>query len=122
MSILTRFSVYWGSALGVFISHLPARNPLGKCKLLSKDGCQVPFEEKKILMIDFLFLFLAAWERETSSILSKPPHRSLQHTHSLLHLVCFILLKEWCSPTLILFQRVSVSTTAALPRKEKIKG
>lgn len=39
MHILTRFSVYWGLGLGVFISHLPARNPLGKCKILSKDGC-----------------------------------------------------------------------------------
>lgn len=39
MHILIRFSVYWGLGLGVFISHLPARNPLGKCKILSKDGC-----------------------------------------------------------------------------------
>lgn len=28
-----------GLRLGVFVSHLPARNPLGKCKILSKDGC-----------------------------------------------------------------------------------
>lgn len=28
-----------GLSLGVFISHLPARNPLGKYKILSKDGC-----------------------------------------------------------------------------------
>lgn len=39
MHILIRFSVYWGLGLGVFISHLPARNPRGKCKILSKDGC-----------------------------------------------------------------------------------
>lgn len=28
-----------GLSLRVFISHLPARNPLGKYKMLSKDGC-----------------------------------------------------------------------------------
>lgn len=62
----------WGSALGVFISHLPTRNPLGESKILSKDpktvawaeSFQVP-SESKILMIEFfIFMFLAAWGRE----------------------------------------------------------
>lgn len=28
-----------GLSLGVFISHLPASNPLGMSNILSKDGC-----------------------------------------------------------------------------------
>lgn len=111
MHILTRFTVYWGSALGVFISHLPARNPLGKYDILSKEGClgsklQGP-SENKILMIDFDFDFRLLG-RDFSTFFQNI-HITPSSTRSLSHLVCFILLKEWCSPTLILFQRATLS-------------
>lgn len=76
-----RFTVYWGSALGVFISHLPTRNPLGKYSILSKEGClgsklQVP-SENKILMIDFYFYFWLLGRERLFDILSEYPHHSL---------------------------------------------
>lgn len=111
MHILTRFTVYWGLALGVFISHLPARNPLGKYDILSKEGClgsklQGP-SENKILTIDFDFCFRLLG-RDFSTFFQNI-HITPSSTRSLSHLVCFILLKEWCSPTLILFQRATLS-------------
>lgn len=38
MQIL-RISVYEGSALGAFIFYLPAKNPLGRYKIHSKEVC-----------------------------------------------------------------------------------
>lgn len=109
MHVLTRRLANWGSALGVLISHLPARNPLGKYRILSKGGClgwKPPgtFWEQNI---NFFFFWLLGRERLLAffqDMLADP-----SSTQSLSHLVCFILLKERCSPTLILFQRATLS-------------
>ena len=60
---------------------------------------------------------------ERLSILLEYSHRSLQQTHTQLsHLVCFILLKEWCSPTLTLFQRASLSQPQQPCQEKKMKA
>lgn len=80
------------------------------------ESLQVP-SENKILMIFWLLV------GERLSILLEYSHRSLQQTHSQLsHLVCFILLKEWCSPTLTLFQRASLSQPQQPCQEKKMKG
>lgn len=70
-----------GSSLGVFISHLPARNPLGKNDIFSEEGClgsklQVP-SENKMLMRDFYFYFELLGRERLSDILPEYSLRSL---------------------------------------------
>lgn len=75
--------MYWGSALGVFVSHLPARNPpWGKYSILSKEGglgskLQVPSENKMLRIDFFIFIFGCLAGRDFSDILSEYPHHSL---------------------------------------------
>uniref|UniRef100_A0A452RPG8 Uncharacterized protein n=1 Tax=Ursus americanus TaxID=9643 RepID=A0A452RPG8_URSAM len=68
------------------------------------ESLQVPSESKILI---FFFFWLLGRERLLAffqDMLADP-----SSTQSLSHLVCFILLKERCSPTLILFQRATLS-------------
>lgn len=123
MHVLTRRLANWGSALGVLISHLPARNPLGKYRILSKGGClgwKPPgtFWEQNINF----FFFLAAWERETFSILSGYARRSLQHTVTFASGLFHPSERKVLSHSYSISKSYSVSTTAALPRKKRWKA
>lgn len=102
MHIVTR-----RSALGVLISPLPARNPPGKDKILSKDGC-LGWKPPGTFWEQNINFFGCLVERETFSILSEDTGRPLQHTLTFASGL-FHPPKERCSPTLILFQRATLS-------------
>lgn len=107
---------------GVLISHLPARNPLGRHKILSKDGClgwKPPgtFWEQNIIII--IFFFLAAWERETFSILSElysqvPP----AHTHFRIWFVSSFW-KKGALPLLFYFKELLCLNHSSPAKKRK---
>lgn len=121
MRILMRRSANWGSAMGVLISHLPARNPLGKDKILSKDGC-LGWEPPGTFWEQNIKFFLAAWERETFSILSEYTGRSLQHTLTFTSGFFHPSERKVLSHSYSISKSYSVSTTAALPRKKRWKA
>lgn len=122
MCILTRFSVYWAQPWGcLFLTFLLGIH-WGSVRFSPKmvawaESLQVP-SENKILMIIIIF-FWAAWERETLSILSEYPHRSLQHTHT--HFcICFVSSswKNGALPLLFYFKELVCLNHSSPARKK----
>lgn len=109
----------------VFVSHLPARNPLGKYKILSKGGClgwEPPGTSETVLMTTASWLLGSEGGRQTFLILGEDSHRSLQHIVTFASGL-FHLAEGTVPPTLILFQRVTPSQPQQpCQEKEKMKG